>query len=117
MRAHRGPKASPVRNRIRNAKDTGLRNRRLRLHLAATWPWATQLTAAITPSAGLRPRLTSRNRPCDQERTHPRARGTPPTQSDSRAARHSYRLKVSHPPQPQPDTSRSRNIEVRFTVI
>ena len=59
--------------------------RRLRLRLAADWPWATQITTAITRLQALRTRLTSPNRPDDQERTNPRARGTPPTRRDSRA--------------------------------
>ena len=37
--------------------------RRLRLRLAATWPWAAQLTAAITRLQAFAPRLTSPNRP------------------------------------------------------
>jgi hypothetical protein len=41
--------------------------RRLRLRLAATWPWAPQLTAAIPRLQAYAPRLTSRNRPYGQE--------------------------------------------------
>ena len=42
--------------------------RRLRLRLAATWPWASQITAAITRLQALATRLTSRNHPGHQER-------------------------------------------------
>jgi hypothetical protein len=63
------------------------------------------------PPAGLPARLTSRNHRYDQERTKPQGPGTPPTRRGSRAIRHAHRLKISHPPQPKPDTSRSRNIE------
>ena len=53
------------------------------------------------PPAGPPVRLTSRNRPYDQERRTPGARGTPPTRRDSRAARHDPTLKISHQPIPQ----------------
>ena len=41
--------------------------RRLRLRLAATWPWASPDHHRDHPPAGPRPRLTSPNRPYDQE--------------------------------------------------
>jgi hypothetical protein len=46
-------------------------------------------------SAAGRTRLTTQNRLYDQERTNPRARGTPPTRRDSRAARHGQKLKTA----------------------
>ena len=50
------------------------------------------------PPAGPPVRLTSRNHPCDQEGATTRARGTPPTRRDSRAASHGPHLKISHQP-------------------
>jgi hypothetical protein len=44
------------------------------------------------PAAGPSLRLTRQNHPCDQE-GDTRARGTPPTRRDSRAARHAQTLK------------------------
>ena len=44
------------------------------------------------PPAGLRPRLTSPERPYDRK-DNPRARGTPLTRRDSRETRHGHRLK------------------------
>jgi Transposase DDE domain group 1/Bacterial regulatory proteins, gntR family len=68
--------------------------RRLRLRLAATWPWAPHLTAAITacrptppadqPELSLRP-----------GRTNSRARETPPTRRDSRETRLGQTLKTA----------------------
>ena len=89
--------------------------RRLRLRLAATWPWATQLTAAITRLQDLRPRLTSRNHPYDQERK-PAGPWNPahPARQPGNQAR--PEAETSHPPQPQPHRSRSRNIEVNWPV-
>jgi hypothetical protein len=56
--------------------------RRLR-RIAATWPWATQITAAITQL---------HTRPADQpkypcKKDNHQAHGTPPTRRDSQAAR------------------------------
>ena len=47
----------PKRLRLRLFSAAGLvrGGRRLRLRLAATWPWATQLTAAITRLQALAP--------------------------------------------------------------
>ena len=67
--------------------------RRLRLRIAATWPWATQITAAHHPAAGPRARLTSGNPPLRAEKDTTRARGTPPTRRDSRDASHRPALK------------------------
>jgi hypothetical protein len=60
--------------------------RRLRLRLAATWPWATQLTTAITRTR--RPsRLADHHESAPATRKDkPSARGTPPTRRDSREA-------------------------------
>ena len=60
--------------------------RRLRLRLAASWPWTSRDHHRDHPPPGPRTWLTSRNHPCDQE-GHPRARGTPPTRRDSRPGR------------------------------
>jgi hypothetical protein len=53
--------------------------RRLRLRLAERRPWADEVTSAISILQALPVRLTSRNRPNDQEGETPGARGTPPT--------------------------------------
>ena len=50
--------------------------RRLRLRLAAPWPWASQITAAV-----------------GQEGETASACGTPPTRRDTRASRHGRHLK------------------------
>ena len=71
--------------------------RRLRLRLAATWSWASPDHCRDHPPAGLRPWLTSRNRPHHQEGQVPGTRGTPPTRRDSREARHSHRLNQPPP--------------------
>ncbi len=42
--------------------------RRLRLKISSGWPWATQITAAITRIDALRARLTGPSHPDDQER-------------------------------------------------
>ena len=87
--------------------------RRLRLRLAADWPWATQITTAITRLQALATRLTSRNRPYRPGKDNPRARGTPPTRRDSRAATHDRTRKSTASRTPQPTTSRSRKIEAK----
>jgi hypothetical protein len=56
----------PKRLRLRLFTAAGriVRSRqRLRLRLAARWPWARQITTAITPAAGTGTRLTSKTRP------------------------------------------------------
>jgi Transposase DDE domain group 1 len=45
------PAAAPVHRR----RTAGPRRRRLQLHLASTWPWATQITTAITRMQTLAP--------------------------------------------------------------
>jgi Transposase DDE domain group 1 len=66
-------------------------SRRTRLRLAARWPWATQIAAAVA-------RLQA-SHPADQPQPSPRpgkdtrARGTPPTRRDSRAPSHRRALK------------------------
>ena len=60
--------------------------RRLQLRLAASWPWASRDHHRDHPPAGPRTRLTSQNPSLRPGRTDPRARGTPPTRRDSRAA-------------------------------
>ena len=64
--------------------------RRLRQRLAATWPWADQLTAAITRLQAYAPADQPQNAPTTRK-NQPRVRGTPPTRRDSRAIRHSQR--------------------------
>ena len=60
--------------------------RRLRLRLAATWRWATQLTTAITRTRGPS-RLADHHQSAPATRKDkPSARGTPPTRRDSREA-------------------------------
>jgi hypothetical protein len=62
------------------------------------------------PPARLRTRLTSTNRPCDQKGNH-RARGTPLTRRDSRAASHGQTLEPvnsRHLSQPVQDRETSR---------
>ena len=71
--------------------------RRLRLRLAATLALGHPDHRRDHPPAGPRTRLTSRNRPDDQERRTARARGTPPTRRDSRAARHGQTPENSAP--------------------
>ncbi|TQS20842.1 hypothetical protein FLW16_40360 [Microbispora sp. KK1-11] len=62
--------------------------RRLRLRIAASWPWAGQLVHRYRPASGAPgPDLTSTNPPRRPGRTPPRARGTPPTRRNSRATR------------------------------
>jgi hypothetical protein len=87
--------------------------RRLRLRLAATWPWATQLTAAITRLQALAPRLTSRNGPDHQER-RPAGPWSPahPARQPGRPARPD--TENDNRPPPRPDSSRSRNIEASY---
>ena len=85
--------------------------RRLRLRLAERWPWAARDHRRDHPPAGPPVRLTSRNHPDDQEGETTRARGTPPTRRDSRAARHGQTLKISHQPMPQATASQARKIE------
>ena len=75
--------------------------RRLRLRLAERWPWAREITAAISRLQAPPVRLTSRNYPGNQEGEATRTRGTPPTRRDSRAARHG-------PVQKQPRSRRLR---------
>jgi hypothetical protein len=86
--------------------------RRLRLRLAATWPWAGQLTTAITRLQASRLGNYHQTAPATRK-DKPRARRSPPTRRDSRKARHSQALKISKWPQSQPRSSRSRNIEVK----
>ena len=79
--------------------------RRLRLRLAERWPWAADITAAIArlqalPSAN-QPEQTRR-----PGRRNTRARGTPPTRRDSRAAGHGRHPKIN--PSRTPQASRSR---------
>ena len=59
------------------------------------------------PPAGPPVRLTSRNHPYDQEGATTRARGTPPTRRDSRAARHGPHLKITPSRTPQASTSQA----------
>ena len=87
--------------------------RRLRLRLAASWPWA----AGSPPrSPACRP-----SPPADQPEPIPATRkdtpgpsGTPPTRRDSRAARHDRTLKNSGPPAPQATEPRSRKMQASF---
>jgi Transposase DDE domain group 1 len=66
--------------------------RHLRVRIAATWPWATQITAAITRLQALR--LADHRQPAPTTRKETtRARGTLPAWRDSRAARHARTLK------------------------
>jgi Transposase DDE domain group 1 len=77
--------------------------RRLRLRIAATWPWAACLATAIT-----RPQALTLSRPPPNRhyarKDKPRAYGTPPTRRDSRAVAHATTLKqlpaatpIAHP--------------------
>jgi glycosyltransferase involved in cell wall biosynthesis len=87
-----------------------LGGRRLRLRFAERWPWAGDITTAMT---GCRPSppADQPEHPCGQEGETTRDRGTPPTRRDSRAVTHISRPK-SHPsPTPQATTRGSRNIE------
>jgi hypothetical protein len=72
---------------------SGRPRHRLRLRIAATWPWATQTTAAITRLHAVAPRLTSTKPPLRPGKDNPWARRTPPTRCDSRAASHGQTLK------------------------
>ena len=64
------------------------------------------------PPAGLRPRLTSRNRPYDQEGQTPGPVEPRPPGATAGKPGTATALKTASRPPPQPDTSRSRNIEV-----
>jgi Transposase DDE domain group 1 len=68
--------------------------RRLRLRIAATWPWAAQLTAAIGKLQAFAPADPRQTTPATRK-GNPRACGTPPTPRDSRAARHAQPLKTA----------------------
>ena len=68
--------------------------RRLRLRIAATWPWAIQITAAVTRLQALAPGCPAPNRP-DARKDNPRARGTPPARRDSRVGGHARPLKIA----------------------
>ena len=84
--------------------------RRLRLRLAASWPWASQITAAHHPAPGPRTRLTSRNHPCDQKgnRQGPWNPAHPARQPGHQAR---PAAENSGQPQPQATNPRSRKIE------
>jgi hypothetical protein len=86
-------------------------SRRLRLRLAARWPWVTQITDAITPAASTRTRLTQTPHPCSSE-GETKGRGTPPTRHGSRAASHSRQSETMTRPPPHATDRRSRKIEV-----
>jgi Transposase DDE domain group 1 len=86
--------------------------RRLRLRLAAHWPRAGQLAAAVT---ACRPcHLAEQPEPSQQRgRSNPGACGTPPTRRDSRAARHRPHPKITTSRTPQASTSGTRKIEAK----
>ena len=87
--------------------------RRLRLRLAASWPWTAEIPMAITrlqaPAPADQPELIPATR-----KDTPRARGTPLTRRGNRAARHDRTLKNSGPPAPQATKPRSRKMQARL---
>ncbi len=88
------PAAAPVLFLCRRAPVRG--GRRLRLRIAASCPWATQLTAAITRLQALAP--ADQPEPSLQPEGEPAGRGTPPTRRDSGATAHDRTLKISDQP-------------------
>ena len=73
--------------------------RRLRLRLAERWPWADSTPPRSSACKPSRP-ADQPEHPDEQEGENTRARGTPPTRRDSRAAGHGRPEN-----QPQPNTS------------
>jgi len=73
-----GPGAQRLKLRLFAAVHLARGDRRIRLRIAVTWPWATQITVAITWLQALAPADQCPTAPTP-ERTNPRARGTPPT--------------------------------------
>jgi Transposase DDE domain group 1 len=69
--------------------------RRMRMRIAATWPWATQLTAAISRLQALAPGCPAGTAPATRKGDL-RARGTPPTRRDSRATAYDRPLTTSN---------------------
>ena len=115
MLALDGPARCWEPKRLRLAALLGRRTRGPRAATATASPrphlaMGGSIASAITRLQMPRTRLTSTNHPTARKDS-PRARGTPPTRRDSRAARHGQALKISQRPKPQPDNSRSRNIE------
>ena len=161
-------------DRIRNAKDTGLRNLPSRAStrtgsgarsspwpansspgprcppwpaspaagnrnvsacvfspLPDAWPAAAAACGSASPNAGHGPRTSPPrspacrpSRPANQPeqtrrpgRRNTRARGTPPTRRDSRAAGHGRHPKINPSRTPQASRSRARKIEVRVQAI
>ena len=86
---------------------------RLRLRIAATWPWAIQTTDGITRLQALAPPpLTNQTCPRHQER-RPTSPWNPPPPARQPGCQAPPCAEISDRPQPQPATSRSRNIKAK----
>ena len=92
--------------------------RRLRLRLAGRWPWAGEVTAAVTRLQALPSGLPSRNHSSDRKGAAPgRVEPRPLTRRNSRAARHDLYPEITTSRTVQTSTSGTRKIEVRLIVF
>jgi hypothetical protein len=90
-------------------------SRRLRLLLAARWPWSATSPPPPGGSRHWHP-ADQPTRPLRPGRSNPRAGETPPTRRDSRAISRGGTNGNANQPQTQGTEPRSRNIEARWCI-